>query len=144
LQNQGLKLQKGWSTWGEAATELVKWSKLSVTLPDPTITATDATPSQLQPPDAAPIPPRTLRKSRPAKAKPARPTVTAKVPAKAAQKPKSAKATPSKPSVKAKVPAQVAYKSKLVKPKPTKPAVSSKVAAKVAAKVAPKTKRRAS
>jgi hypothetical protein len=144
LQNQGLKLEKGWSTWAKAAIDLVNWSKLSMSLPESTITATDDTPSQLQPPDAAPVPDKAPRKPRPAKTKPVRPTVTVKVPAKAVQKPKSARATPGKPAFKAKVTAKVATKvtdkSKLVKAKPAKPAASAKVAAKVAAK----TKRRKS
>jgi hypothetical protein len=144
LQNQGSKLQKGWSTWAEAAAELVNWSKLSVHLPQTTAIVMDATSNELQPPDAAPAPHKAQRKPGAAKTKPARTTVTVKVPAKAVPKPKPTKAIPGKPAVKAKVatkvPAQVPYKSKLVKPKPTKTALSSKVAA----KVAPKTKRRAS
>jgi hypothetical protein len=103
LQNQGVKLEKGWATWLEAATELVNWSKLSVDLPDTTITAKDATPDTLQPPAAAPVPPKAPRKPRPAKAKPAKPAVTAKAVHKIPQKPRQAKKIPTKPAVSAKV-----------------------------------------
>jgi hypothetical protein len=100
LQNQGVKLEKGWATWLEAATALVNWSKLSVDLPVTTITAKDATPDKLQPPAAAPVPPKASRKPRQAKAKPA---VTAKVGHKIPQKPRQAKKIPVKPAVSAKV-----------------------------------------
>jgi len=140
LQNQGLKLEKNWSTWAESAAELVNWSKLSVGLPETTAIVMDATPSELQPPDAAPAPHKAKRKPGAAKTKPARTTVTVKVPAKAVPKPKPTKPTLSKPAVNAKVATKAPDKSQLVKAKPAKPAAS----AKVAAKVAPKTKRRAS
>lgn len=136
LQSQGLKLEKNWSTWAEAAAELINWSKLSVGLPETTVIAMDATSSELQPPDAAPVPPLTLRKSRSAKAMPAKPRVRAKVATESLQKPNSAKTNSGKPTIKAKVatkvPARVADKSKQVKAKPA-----------VSAKVATKTKRRA-
>jgi chemotaxis protein histidine kinase CheA len=103
LQNQGVKLEKGWATWLQAAKELVNWSKLSVDLPETTITAKDATPDKLHAPAAAPAPPKAPRKPRPAKAKPARPAVTAKVANKMPQKSKPAKAKPAKPNVSAKV-----------------------------------------
>jgi chemotaxis protein histidine kinase CheA len=142
LQNQGVKLEKGWSTWLEAATELVNWSKLSVGLPEPTITAKDATPDKLQPPAAAPVPPKAPRKPRQVKAKPAKPASTAKVapkvPPKVPKKPRQVKKIPSKPAISAKVATKVPQKPKPAKAKPAKPNVS----AKVTARVAPKAKRR--
>jgi hypothetical protein len=134
LQNQGVKLEKGWSTWLEAATELVNWSKLSVDLPEPTTTAKDATPDKLQPPAAAPVPPKAPRKPRQVKTKPAKPAATAKVAPKAPHKPRQAKNIPTKPALSAKVVNKDPQKPKPAKAKSAKPAV--------AAKVAPRTKRR--
>jgi hypothetical protein len=140
LQYQGVKLEKGWATWLEAATELVNWSKLSVDLPETTITAKDATPDKLQPPAAAPVPPLAPRKPRPAKARPAKPAVTAKAAPKVPNKLRQVKNIPAKPAVTAKVANKVPQKPKLAKAKPAKPNVSAKVTAKVMSK----TKRRSS
>jgi hypothetical protein len=103
LQNQGIKSEKGWATWVQAATEMVNWSKLSVDLPKAPIPALGAAPSMLQPPDAAPVPPRAPRKSRSVKVKPAKPKVASKAATKVAQKPKPAKAKAAKPGVTVKV-----------------------------------------
>lgn len=80
LQNQGAKLEKGWASWAQAATELVNWSKLTVALPEATVAAMQEEIAPLQPLDAAPIPPKAPRKPRQTKTKSAKPLVAAKVP----------------------------------------------------------------
>jgi len=118
LQNQGVKLAKGWTTWVQAATEMNNWSKLSVDLPKAPITAMDVAPSMLQPPHAAPVPSRAPRKPKPkpkpkpVKVKPAKPVVTAKVVTKVPQKPMAAKSKSVKPAVKVKAATKVATKAK--------------------------------
>lgn len=73
LQNQGVKLSKGWTTWIHAATEMMGWSKLSVDLSEATKNIKGAEPSQLQPPEAAPISPKkALRKARQTKTRPSK------------------------------------------------------------------------
>ncbi len=73
LQNQGVKLQKGWTPWVQAATEMIRWSKLPVDLADATNSIQEPAPSQLQPPDAAPIAPKKApRKSKQAAVKTAK------------------------------------------------------------------------
>lgn len=128
LQNQGVKLEKGWATWLEAANELVNWSKLSVDLPKATTTAKDATPDQLQPPPAAPAPPKAQRKPR--QVLPLKPAVSAKVATKVRYEPKQAPKIPAMPPVTAKVATQVQHKPKQAPKIPAKPAVSAKVLAK--------------
>jgi hypothetical protein len=79
LQNQGVKLQKGWTPWVQAATEMIRWSKLPVGLADATNSIKEPAPSQLQPPDAAPIAPKKApRKSKQAAAKTAKTAKNAK------------------------------------------------------------------
>jgi hypothetical protein len=112
LQNQGVKLEKGWTTWVQAAIEMVNWSKLSVDLPKAPITDMDVAPSMLQPPDAAPAPPRAPRKPKPVKVKPAKPVVSATVTTKVPQKPMGAKSMLAKPAVKVKAATKVATKAK--------------------------------
>ena len=103
LQNQGRKLEKGWPSWAEAATVLVNWSKVYVDLPQPPMTVIADTPSQLQAPHAAPLPPKAPRKPRPAKATPVKPAVSAKVGTKVPPKSKPTQAKPAKTAVKAKI-----------------------------------------
>lgn len=79
LQNQGTKLAKGWTTWAQATTDLVSWSKLPLDLPAAPNTDKGATPSKLQTPDAAPRPAKAVRQPRQTKAKSAKSVVTAKV-----------------------------------------------------------------
>ena len=80
LQNQGVKLAKGWTTWVQAATQMMDWSKLSVDLAQATNSIKEAAPSQLQPPEAAPISPKkALRQASQAKAKPSQTTKATKI-----------------------------------------------------------------
>jgi len=130
LQNQGVKSEKDWSTWLQAATELVNWSKLSVDLSDATVSAKDATPSKLPPPEAAPIPPKAPRKPWQAKTISAKPAATSKVKPKVPHKPRQAKKIPAAPAVSAKVANKVPQKPKPAKAKPDKLAGSTKVATK--------------
>jgi len=89
LQNQGVKLEKGWTPWVQATTEMIRWSKLPVDLADATNSIKEPAPSQLQPPDTAPIAPKKApRKSKQAAvktAKTAKPAVTAKAATKTAR-----------------------------------------------------------
>jgi hypothetical protein len=82
LQNQGVKLAKGWTTWAQAATEMIQWSKIPVDLADASSGIKTAAPSQLQPQGSSPIaPPKATRKSKQVAtktAKAAKPVVTAK------------------------------------------------------------------
>ncbi len=137
LQNQGVKLEKSWTTWVQAATEMIHWSKLTLDLADAKNNTMGAEPSQLQPPDAAPISPKKEpRRARQAKAKPTKPTKASKL------KPLAAAPIPSKAPPKSK---QAAAKTA----KPAKPEVTAKAATKTARSstprtaVVPKAKRRA-
>jgi hypothetical protein len=79
LQNQGTKLAKGWTTWVQAATEMMDWSKLSVDMVEATNSIKEAAPSQLQQPKAASIAPKKApRKSKQAAAKTAKTAKTVK------------------------------------------------------------------
>jgi hypothetical protein len=42
LQNQGIKLEKGWAHWAQATTELINWSKLVVNAPQTKVSAKKA------------------------------------------------------------------------------------------------------
>jgi hypothetical protein len=73
LQNQGVKLEKGWTPWAQAATELIQWSKVPVDLADASTSIKSAAPGKLQPPEAAPIAPKKApRKSKQVAAKTAK------------------------------------------------------------------------
>ncbi len=64
LQHQGVKLEKGWTIWTQATTELLNWSKLPVELQVIEIAANSSTPTMLQPPEKAPKLTRGPRKSK--------------------------------------------------------------------------------
>jgi chemotaxis protein histidine kinase CheA len=78
LQNQGVKLEKGWTTWVQAATEMIHWSKLPVDLTHATNSIQEAVPSKLLPPDAAPTATKAPPKSKQAVAKSAKSAKTPK------------------------------------------------------------------
>ncbi len=107
LQNQGVKLEKGWVVWGQTATDMVHWSKLSVGLSEvrPTsndATSSDTTPDKLLAPDAAPAPTKSPRKLWQASPKPAQ-SLKTKAPA-SDTKAKAIGNTDANTKTKAKVP----------------------------------------
>ena len=85
VQNQGVKLEKGWPIWSQATAELINWSQIPVDMPEFLEVAKDVSPGKLLPPDPAPMPLKAPRKTRQIKAKPAKspkppkPVVKAKV-----------------------------------------------------------------
>lgn len=130
LQDQGVKLEKGWAIWVQAATELVIWSKLSVDLPQPAITAEAPTPTKLQSPNAAPVPPKAPRKPRPIKVKPVKPSATVKSATQVPNKLIPAKSKAAKSAVTSKAATKVSQRPSPVKSQSAKPAIKVKVASK--------------
>lgn len=157
LQNQGTKLAKGWTTWVQAATEMMDWSKLSVDMVEATNSIKEAAPSQLQPPEAAPIfPKKALRRGWQAKAKTTKPKNSTKLQTLVAA-PTASKAPPKSKQASAKTakPAKTVKSAKTARPavaKKTavtnKPALTAKPATKTSrassprSAVVPKAKRR--
>jgi hypothetical protein len=159
LQNQGVKLAKGWTPWAQAATEMIQWSKLPLELAEASTSIKESVPSQLQPPEAAPISPKkALRQATQTKTKTTKPKdprklqtlVAAPTASKAPPKSRQASAKTAKPAKTVK-PA-VAKKSAVAKKTAVtnKPAVTAKPATKTSrasgprSAVVPKAKRRAS
>jgi len=139
LKNQGVKLEKDWAIWLQAATEMIDWSKLPLDLSDAT-TAIKSASSELQTSESASI--RTKhapRKAKQAKTKPIQSTKITKL------QPRTAALKPPAAQPKSRPTALKTAKSA----KTPKPAATAKVAAKTVRSSSPrsagvsKTQRRA-